>query len=106
MAAEGLIDFEELRARQAALEETRKTAEQELQALQHRAEHLAQLERDRDSLLESYAGLVPEAIDALRSEERHQTYRIIGLEVHLAPDGSFELSGDVVSFSKMEISSA
>ena len=33
-------------------------------------------------------------------------YRIIGLEVHLAPDGSFELSGDVVSFSKMEISSA
>jgi hypothetical protein len=106
MAAEGLIDFEELRARQAALEETRKTAEQELSALQHRAEHLAQLERDRDSLLESYAALVPEAIDALVSEERHQAYRIIGLEVHLAPDGSFELSGDVVSFSKMEISSA
>jgi site-specific DNA recombinase len=106
MAAEGLIELEELRARLAALEETRKTAEQELRALQHRAEHLAQLERDRDSLLESYAGLVPEAIDTLGSEERHQAYRIIGLEVHLAPDGSFELSGDVVSFSKMEISSA
>jgi hypothetical protein len=45
MAAEGLIDFEELRARLAVLEETRKTAEQELRALQHRAEHLAQLER-------------------------------------------------------------
>jgi hypothetical protein len=106
MAAEGLIGFEELRARLAALEETRRTAEQELRALQHRAEHLARLERDRDSLLESYAGLVPEAIDALVSEERQRAYRIIGLEVHLAPDGSLELSGDVVSFSRMEISSA
>jgi len=106
MAAEVLIDFEELRAQLAALEEIRKTAEQELRALQHRAEHLAQLERDRDSLLESYAGLVPEAIDALRSEERRRAYRIIGLEVHLAPDGSLKLSGDVVSFSRMGISSA
>jgi hypothetical protein len=95
-----------LRARLAALDDARKTAEQELRALQHRAEHLAQLERDRDSLLESYAGLVPEAIDALVSEERYRAYRIIGLEVHLAPDGSLELSGDVVSFSRMEISSA
>jgi hypothetical protein len=49
---------------------------------------------------------MPEAIYTLRSEERHRTYRIIGLEVHLAPDGSLKLSGDVVSFSKMEISSA
>lgn len=106
MAAEELIGFEELRARLAALEETRKTADQELQALQRRAEHLAQLERDRDSLLESYAGLMPEAIDALRSEERHRAYRIIGLEVHLAPDGSLKLSEDVVSFSRMEFSSA
>jgi hypothetical protein len=106
MAAEGLIDFEELRTRLAALEDARKTAKQELRILQRRAEHLAQLERDRDSLLESYAGLMPEAIDALGSEERHQAYKMIGLEVHLAPDGSFEISGDVVSFSKLEISSA
>ena len=62
MAAEGLIDFEELRTRLAALEDTRKTAERELRALEHRAEHLAQLERDRDRLLESYADLMPEAI--------------------------------------------
>jgi SMC interacting uncharacterized protein involved in chromosome segregation len=49
MAAEGLIDFEELRTRLAALEDTCKTAEQELRALQRRTEHLAHLERDRDS---------------------------------------------------------
>jgi DNA repair exonuclease SbcCD ATPase subunit len=105
MAAGGLIDFEELQARLAALADTRKTAEQELQALQRRTEHLAQLERDRDSLLESYADLTPEAIDALGPEERHRAYRIIGLEVHLAPNGSFELSGDVMSFLNWEMPS-
>ncbi len=65
MAAEGLIDFEELRARLATLENARKTAERELHALHRRTEHLAQLEHDRDGLLESYADLVPETIDAL-----------------------------------------
>ena len=105
MAAEGLIEFDELRARLAALDEARKTAEQELHALEHSTEHLAQLERDRDSLLENYAGLLPEAIDALGSEERYRVYRMIGMEAHLAPDGSLEISGDVMSFSKLEISS-
>jgi hypothetical protein len=106
MAAEGLIDFEELRTRLAALEDARKAAEQELRALRRRTEHLAQLERDWDSLLESYADLVPEAIDALVPEERRRAYRIIGLEARLAPDGSFEVSGDMMSFSKLGISSA
>ena len=106
MAAEGLIEFEELRARLAALEDTRKTAERELRTLEARTERLVQLERDRDSLLENYAGLLPEAIDALGSEERHRVYRMIGMEAHLAPDGSLEVSGDVMNFSKLEISSA
>jgi DNA repair exonuclease SbcCD ATPase subunit len=106
MAAEGLIDFKELRTRLSALEGTRKAAEQELRAFQRRTEHLARLERDRDSLLESYADLVPEAIDALEPEERRRAYRIIGLEVRLAPGGSLEISGDVMSFSRLEISSA
>ncbi len=98
--------FEELRARLAALKGARKTAERELHALHRRTEDLAQLERDCDGLLESYADLVPEVIDALGSAERHRPYRIIGLEVHLASNGSFELSGDVMGFSKLEISSA
>ena len=106
MAAERLIDFEELRTRLAALEDARKMAERELSALQHRTEHLAQLERDRDSLLESYAGLLPDAIDTLASEERYRVYRMIGLEARLAPDGSLAISGDVMSFSKVGISSA
>ena len=106
MAAEGLIKFEELRARLAALEDTRKTAERELRTLQRRTEHLARLESDRDSLLESYAGVMPEAIDALGSDERHRVYKMIGLEVRLAPDGSLELSGDVINFYNVVISSA
>lgn len=96
MAAERLIDFEELRARLAVLEDTRKTAERELHALQHRTERLSQLKRDRDSLLEGYAGVLSEVIDALEPEEGHWVYRMIVTEAHLAPYGSLELSGDVV----------
>jgi hypothetical protein len=87
-------------------QDTRKTAEQELQPMQRRTEHLAQLERDRDRLLESYADLMPEAIDALGSKESHRVYRMMGMEVNLAPDGSFGLSGDVIGFSKLRVSSA
>jgi len=106
MAAEGLIDFDELRARLATLEDARRTAEQELRALKRRTEHLSRLEQDRETLLESYSGLMPDAIDALGSQERYRVYRMIGMIAHLASDGSFDLSGDVVSFSQMEISSS
>lgn len=85
-------------------EDSRKTAERELCALQSHTEHLTQLEHDRDSLLESYAGLMPEAIDASGSEERHRVYRMIGMEVHLASDGSFVLGGDVVSLPRRVLS--
>ena len=67
-------------------------------------EHLAQLERDRDGLLETYTELVPEAIDALRPEDRRRAYRMIRLEARLAPKGSLEIRGDVMSFSKVGIS--
>ena len=106
MAAEGLIDFNELRTRLSALEETRKTAERELRTLQHRTERLEQLERDRDRLLESYSCLMPEAIDTLGSEERHRVYRMIRMKAYLEADGSLQLSGDVMNFSSLEILSA
>lgn len=49
---------------------------------------------------------MPEAIEALEPDERRRVYRMIRLEYHLAPDGSGELSGDVVCFSKLETSSS
>jgi hypothetical protein len=58
MAAEGLIDREELRTRLVTLEDTRKVAEQRLRALHHRSERLAQLEWQRHAVGEprwSYA---------------------------------------------------
>ena len=107
MGAERLVDFEKQRARLAALEDTRKTAERELRALQHRTEHLAQLKRDRDGLLESYVGVLPEVIGALEPEERRQVYRTVGTAAQLVPDNSFEFSGDIVgSFSTVGIESA
>jgi hypothetical protein len=49
---------------------------------------------------------MPEKIDALGSEERHQVYRMMRMEVQLASGGSVDLSGDVVNFSKLGASSA
>lgn len=43
MAAEGLIDFDELRAKLAGLEETRETARRELEALKARPEDSARV---------------------------------------------------------------
>ncbi len=74
-----------------------------MHALRH---HTERLERYKDSLLESYVGLLPEAIDALGSEERHRVYRIIGMKAYLTAEGSFELIGDVMKFATVEISSA
>jgi hypothetical protein len=49
---------------------------------------------------------MPDAIDALGPQERYGVYRMIGMEAYLATDGSFDLSGDVMSFSQMEFSSS
>jgi site-specific DNA recombinase len=95
MAAAGLITFDELRVKLAALDETRETARRELDALAGRQERLAELERDRDTLLERYAGLVPEALDTLTAEERQQVYRMLRLRVVAPPEklGTVEVTG-------------
>ena len=93
MAAEGLIDFDELRAKLVALEETCDTARRELARLEARREQLAELERDRDTLIERYAGMVPEALDALVPEKRHRVYNLLKLRVNLSTDRALEVSG-------------
>jgi site-specific DNA recombinase len=103
MAAEDLIDFDELRARMAELDETRRTADRELRDLRGRQEQIRQLEEDRDALLEHYASLVPEALDNLDATERQQVYRMLRVEAAISPDGSLEVSGDVISVCEMEL---
>jgi hypothetical protein len=95
MAAEGLISFQELRGKLIELDETRNTAERELETLRGRREITERLERDRDALLEQYADMVPEALDELTGEERHQIYRMLRLEVYVHPDGNLDIRGAV-----------
>jgi hypothetical protein len=93
MAAEGLITLEELRTKLAGLEETRKTAERELEALRSHREKLEALEQDKESVLETYAQMAPEALDNLTPEERHQFYRMLRLRVVVQPGHRIELGG-------------
>jgi len=93
MAAENLITFEELRAKLAELDETRNTAERELEAMRDRRSRLEELEHDRDAVLESLVDVAPQALDSLTAEERNRFYKLLRLEVVLSPDGTLEVSG-------------
>ncbi len=93
MAAEGLITFDELRTKLAALEETRQLARRELASLQDRRDRLQELEWNKTALLEHYAAMVPEGLDALGPEERHRVYKMLGLKVSVQPSGILEVGG-------------
>lgn len=93
MAAEKLITLDELRAKLAGLEETRRIAERGLGALRGRHEALEALERDQEAVVETYARMAPEALDCLNPEERHQFYRMLKLRVVVQPDGTTDVSG-------------
>jgi hypothetical protein len=85
----------ELGSKLEELESTRQMAEAEIAALAAQEERVEELERDRDALLEFYAGAVPEALDRLDGEERNRIYRMLRLErfadrVHLMRESSHE----------------
>ena len=54
---------------------------------------MEELERDRDALIEFYAGAVPEALDRLDGEERNRIYRMLRLEITPQEDGIFDVRG-------------
>jgi site-specific DNA recombinase len=93
LAAEGFLDRGELRAKLAGIEETRETAEREIRALRDHSELLENLEREKDAVIENYAGLVPGALEDLSPKERHRIYRILHLKVVAHPDDKLEVSG-------------
>ena len=97
LAADSVISRDELEAKLARLEETRKTAEKELVALRARQEKLEELQRDKEAVLEHYAALAPEALDSLAPEERRRLYRMLRLKVLARLDETIELTGDLVS---------
>jgi site-specific DNA recombinase len=91
--AEGLITLDELRTKLAALEETRTITVKELEALRSRRKQLERLEHNAEALLEHYAGMVPEALDELTSEERHNVYKMMRLKVLISADRTVEVTG-------------
>ena len=93
MAAEGLITFDELGAKLEALEEERERARRQLEGLENHRARLRDLERDKDTLLDHYAGLLPETLDGLAPEERHDVYKLLKLRVNMHPHRMLEVSG-------------
>ena len=100
MTARGLMTLGELGGRLEGLEETRRTALRELGALLARSETVRGLERDRDALLEPFAGGRGRSragtlavLEGLGPEERHRLYRTLELEVRLDTDGGLTVGG-------------
>ncbi len=79
-------------SRVAEIKRSRKTIQDEIARVRDGAAHLEQLERDRDALLNHYAKIVPEGLDALCPEERNRIYRMLGLTVLAHGDGQLEIS--------------
>lgn len=87
------VPLEELRKKLSALEETRTIAQGELDALRSGQERIEQLQNDADTILNRYAGMVPEALDPLTSEGRPRVYKMLRLKVLFHADGSTEITG-------------
>lgn len=92
MAAEGLITFEELRAKLTELQDIREATERELEDLRNCEEHLEKLEKDRDALLESLTQMVPASLENISGLERNKVYGMLGLRVTPTSDG-YEATG-------------
>ena len=93
LAAKGHMSLAELGPKLEEIENARATAEEELDALTRRHARLEELERDRDALMDSYAGAVPGALDALGPEERRRVYGMLRLKVSAHADGALEAKG-------------
>jgi site-specific DNA recombinase len=100
MAAEELITLDELRGKLADLQDIRATAERELEEVKGRAGRIAELERDRHALLESYEALALEELDDLTPEERHDFYRTLRVVVYAHPEGGVEVRGEFMPFGR------
>jgi len=90
--AAGLMTLDELGCKLGELDSTLRLASAELGRLRERRERVEELERDRDAVIESYAGMLPDALDALSGEERRMLYGMLRLETTPTPEG-LELIG-------------
>jgi site-specific DNA recombinase len=95
--AEGAISLEDLRARLAELEGDRESLLSTLDNIKGQAQELEDLERDRDVLLEDYAGVIPNRLDATTPKERHGIYEMLKLRVAASADRKLTASGIILT---------
>ena len=88
MVAEELITFEELRERLEGLEEAKKMAQGELESISLHRQRLEELECSADGLVRQYAAVVPESLDAIAPEEKHQIYKTLRMKVLVNMEGT------------------
>jgi hypothetical protein len=93
MAAEGLIDFDELRSKLDGLEADRKTAARELEAVRSKAERLASLELETEALIEAYCSKARAGLDLYTPQDKFDAYKALALRVIAHPEGTMELIG-------------
>jgi hypothetical protein len=89
---ENKLDMDRYERRLAQIRLTRKTAEGELARIEAKADHVEQLERNKEALLNHYARIVPGQLDTLEPEERNRVYKMLGLTVSAHVDGSLVLT--------------
>ena len=95
MAADGLITLDELRQKLSAIEDERDSLQAQLDSMNDAQAQLADLELQRDTLLDQvhngffeYATTTP--------EERHDLYKKMGLRVEVDGNGDVTISGSVL----------
>jgi hypothetical protein len=82
-----------MRAKPTALREVRENARRELAALEAQREQLAELKSNRAVVMERYAEMVPQELDALAPEERHHLYKMLRIGLASNVDRSLLVSG-------------
>lgn len=106
MAAEGLINFDELRDKIGSLEEIKETAEHELEVIKGRRERMAELERDKEALLETYTRMASEKLKALTPGECRQLYKMLQLKAVARGEGTVEVEMPSYAVSTVDVSSS
>jgi hypothetical protein len=64
-----------------------------LETLRTRTQRLANLELEAEALLEHYAGMTREGLEAYTPEDKHDAYQALRLRVVVFPDGHMEADG-------------
>jgi site-specific DNA recombinase len=100
LAAKERMSEEELDEALADLEETRRTAEREFEAIGGYLEEIEELERDREAFKASWAAAVPENLDRLTPEGRNTLYLKLRLEMRPTEDG-YEVTGPFCSLEPL-----